>query len=50
VNVYLPEGKWLDFWDKTEHVGGKWIEVETPLDTIPVFIKSDSPNWLLNYK
>ena len=39
-NVYLPEGKWYDFWTDTCYVGGKnyWIETEE----IPVFVKDNS--------
>lgn len=48
MKVYLPNGHWFDFWDKTEFDGGKWIEVDTPIDSIPVFIKSDSSNWIIN--
>lgn len=36
--VYLPEGEWIDFWDATSHKGGRWIEVDAPLNRIPVFI------------
>ena len=48
LKVYLPEGIWLDFWDKSKYIGEQWIEIETPLDRIPVFIKADAPQWLVN--
>lgn len=39
-NVYLPEGKWYDFWTDICYEGGKnyWIETEE----IPVFVKDNS--------
>lgn len=45
--VYLPKGAWMDFWDHKPIVGGKWIEVDTPTDRIPVFIRMDSPKGVL---
>jgi alpha-glucosidase (family GH31 glycosyl hydrolase) len=41
--VYLPEGKWIDFYNRHLHYsGGKEITVTTSLDHIPVFIKTNS--------
>lgn len=38
--VYLPKGNgWYDFWTDVFYEGGQWIEVDAPLDTIPVFVK-----------
>lgn len=39
-NVYLPEGKWYDFWSGDCYRGGKeyWIETEQ----IPVFVRDGS--------
>jgi len=39
--VYLPEGvRWVDFFDKSKvYEGGQIIEVDTPFDTIPVFVR-----------
>ena len=47
-NVYLPEGAWIDFWSQDTFVGKQWIEVATPINRIPVFVKADAPKWLLN--
>ncbi len=42
-NVYLPEGSdWYDFWTGEVYRGGQLIKAETPLETMPVFIKSGS--------
>jgi len=41
--VYLPSGvEWINAWDKTVHPGGQRINVPAPLETIPVFLKSNS--------
>jgi alpha-D-xyloside xylohydrolase len=34
--VYLPEGKWVDYWNK-KPVSNGWFEITT--DNIPVFEK-----------
>ena len=41
MEIFLPEGKWVDFWDKQAYLGGKKYTIETPLDRIPVFRKID---------
>ncbi|MFD3158157.1 glycoside hydrolase family 31 protein [Haloimpatiens sp. FM7330] len=41
-NVYLPQGKWVDYWTGKEYEGNNTIGVSAPLDIIPVFIKSGS--------
>lgn len=38
--VYLPEGKWYDWWDNKEFSGGKYIQCKVDLDIMPVFIRS----------
>lgn len=39
--VYLPKGhKWIDFNTSKSYEGGQFIEVEAPLDTIPVFVRA----------
>ncbi|MBN1925671.1 MAG: glycoside hydrolase family 31 protein [Prolixibacteraceae bacterium] len=42
--VFLPEGeKWIDAWDKSKtYEGGQTIEVETPYEKIPIFIRQGS--------
>jgi alpha-glucosidase (family GH31 glycosyl hydrolase) len=44
INVYLPAGtKWRDAWDKEKiYEGGQYIEVETPIYKIPIFIRDGS--------
>jgi len=42
--LYLPEGaRWLWGWDRSwSHDGGAHIEVDAPLETIPVFLREGS--------
>lgn len=41
--VYLPEGvNWFDYWTNRYYEGGQWVEVEAPLERIPLFIKEGS--------
>ena len=38
--VYLPDGaNWRDAWTGAEHAGGQTIEVEAPLDRIPLLLR-----------
>jgi alpha-glucosidase (family GH31 glycosyl hydrolase) len=41
-DVYLPPGKWFDFWSDEVVEGGKTVYVAAPLDRIPVFVRSGS--------
>ncbi|RCW58747.1 glycoside hydrolase family 31 protein [Halanaerobium sp. ST460_2HS_T2] len=50
--LYLPEGKWIDFWTKEIYQGGDHIIVDAPLDTLPLFVRAGSIiplNKKLNY-
>lgn len=37
--VYLPKGKWYNYWDHSVFEGGKTHEVGTSLETMPIFVK-----------
>lgn len=37
--VYLPHGKWYDYWTNTKREGGVEIKAEAPIDRIPIFIR-----------
>ncbi len=39
TNVYLPKGKWTDFFTGKEYKGGNSYVLKTPLDRMPVFAK-----------
>lgn len=38
--VYLPSGKWYDYYTGLAYEGGRYITVEAPLDKIPLFVKA----------
>lgn len=41
--VYLPSGTtWYDFWTNEKRNGGDTVEKTTPIDIIPVYVKSGS--------
>ena len=40
--LYLPEGKWQEFWTDAKYSGAQWITVPAPLGQIPVFKRLDS--------
>jgi alpha-glucosidase len=37
--MYVPRGKWFDFWTDTQIKGGKEMWVDADIDTMPIFIK-----------
>lgn len=40
--VYLPTGRWQDFWTGDFHQGPTWIVAPTPIDHIPLFQREGS--------
>ncbi|HZY37478.1 MAG TPA: glycoside hydrolase family 31 protein [Mucilaginibacter sp.] len=40
--VYLPKGKWYYYWTNQLIDGGQEVEVTTPLETMPIFMKAGS--------
>jgi len=42
VRVYLPAGRWHDFWTEETVEGPCWREVTMPLDRLPVYVRDDS--------
>lgn len=40
--VYLPEGRWYDYWSGRQYQGGQSWVVEASLDRIPVFVRAGS--------
>ena len=48
--VYLPQGAvWVDYWRGQYYAGGQTLRVETPLTTLPIFVKAGTvlPHWPL---
>ncbi|HIE22462.1 MAG TPA: hypothetical protein EYP73_07690, partial [Acidimicrobiia bacterium] len=42
VQVYLPQGQWLDFWTDELLIGPVWVEQKVPLDRLPIYIRQNS--------
>jgi alpha-glucosidase len=41
--VYLPKGtRWTDYWTGETHEGGRWIERQADLGTLPLYVRADS--------
>ncbi len=40
--VYLPQGRWYDFWSGEIYQGGGWHRRKVDLETIPVYIREGS--------
>ena len=41
--VYIPPGRWVDFWDRDRRVTGPAVfDEQVPLDHIPLFVRSGS--------
>jgi alpha-glucosidase (family GH31 glycosyl hydrolase) len=38
-SVYLPAGTWFDWWTHGSHEGPGYVEVEAPLDRMPLFVR-----------
>ncbi|POY38420.1 glycosyl hydrolase [Solitalea longa] len=38
--VYLPKGTWYDYWNNQKYKGGKEFVINTPLDSMPIFVKA----------
>ena len=39
-DIYLPDGKWIGFFDGQIYEGGQWLkDVKVPLEEMPVFVK-----------
>ncbi|MBS1731131.1 MAG: DUF5110 domain-containing protein [Bacteroidetes bacterium] len=40
-SIYLPEGKWFDYWNGKMYEGARWLNhFDAPLDKLPVFVKN----------
>ena len=41
-DVYLPSGKWFDYWTHEHFEGGQIYQLKAPLDSMPIFVKAGS--------
>jgi len=39
-NVYLPAGKWYDWWTNAAATGGGWINREVDLSIMPIYVRA----------
>ena len=39
-SLYLPEGGWYDYYSGKYFKGGRYIDVDAPLDKVPLFVKA----------
>lgn len=39
-DVWLPPGRWIDWWNLAPYAGGAHVTRDAPLDTLPLFLKS----------
>jgi alpha-D-xyloside xylohydrolase len=42
LSVYLPAGTWFDYWTKTPVEGGRWMDIQAPLDILPLWVRAGS--------
>jgi len=40
--IYFPQAKWYDFWSGAQTAGGRYTDVPTPLDQMPLYIRAGS--------
>jgi oligosaccharide 4-alpha-D-glucosyltransferase len=40
--VYLPQGKWIDFWTQNQYVGGQNYTFDMPIQRMPILVKAGS--------
>lgn len=45
-SLYLPKGSWRDLHTGLMYPGNQWIEVDAPIEIIPVFMKGTQAPWL----
>lgn len=42
VEIYLPEGEWIDYWSGDRYKGRQTLHRTVPLNTIPLFVRAGS--------
>lgn len=45
--VYLPKGVWYDYWTNKKYSGGTVVQMDAPLETVPMFVRAGAiiPLW-----
>jgi alpha-D-xyloside xylohydrolase len=39
-DIYLPDGRWYDFWTNQRFDGASWISYDAELETLPLFVRA----------
>jgi len=39
-NLYLPAGKWVDWWTNVSATGGTWVDRAVDLSTMPIYVRA----------
>ena len=42
TRVYLPQGRWFDFWTGASGDGAHWVDAASPLDKLPIYVRAGS--------
>lgn len=42
VELYLPEGRWTNFWDDTAVTGPRWVKEVHGFGTLPLYMREGS--------
>jgi len=42
ADIYLPQGRWIDYWTGKEYQGPNNVKYRADLKTLPLFVKGDS--------
>lgn len=42
ARAYLPAGRWFDFWTGQHLAGPAWLDLQMPLDRLPLYVRDDS--------
>lgn len=40
--VYLPPGRWWEFWGGAQHEGPRWLALRVPLEAVPIFVRDNT--------
>ncbi len=38
-SVYLPQGRWVDYWSGEVYTGERYVTVSAPLEQVPLFVR-----------
>lgn len=41
-SVYLPEGRWIDYWSHEVFTGPRTLSIQAPLDVLPLYVRANA--------